>query len=134
MFITSLLLELFQMATSSSTTSVAGTISSALASSVTSSVSTGSAGSGTLAGLILNLRTATKAPTITAICDQIVRTSGLPAGAIDAAEQLAEANLLTDATARWEGIQDGINRLQALNTAASQQLGVLSSLLSKIGL
>jgi hypothetical protein len=127
-----ILLELFKMATS--TTSIAGTVSSALASSVQSSVSSGTAGSGTLAGLILNLQMATKASTVAAICDQIIRTPGLPAGAVDAAEELQDANAAADATARMEGIQAGISRLQAINTAASQQLGVLSGFLARIGL
>jgi hypothetical protein len=126
------LLEFFRMA--STMTNVAGAVSSVLANSAQSAASSGTAGTGILAGLILNLQMASKSATIAAICDQIIRTPGLPAGAVDAAEQLLDANATADPASRSLAISTGIQRLQAINTAASQQLGVLSRLLASIGL
>ena len=119
----------------STVTSATGTvISSVLAASAQSAITSGSAGTGTLAGLILNLQMAGKASSVAAICDQVIRTPGLPAGAVDAAEMILDANALTDPTARMQNIQVGISRLQAINTAASQQLGIVSRLFASMGL
>jgi len=120
--------------TSTVTSATGAVISSVLAASAQSAITSGSAGTGALAGLILNLQMAGKASSVAAICDQVIRTPGLPAGAVDTAESILDANALTDPTARMQGIQMGILRLQAINTAASQQLGVISRLFASMGL
>lgn len=119
---------------SNPTTNVAGTVASGLAAALSQNVATGTAATGTLAGLILNLQMATGQLSVSIVAEEIIRTPGLPAGALNAAEAVLVANQVADPVTRQEELNAAIVRLQAINTAAQQQMGMLSRFFASIGL
>lgn len=114
-------------------TTVTGTLAQNLLSQLTSQNTNQSAANTSLAGLVQNLNAVSSDRAISRICDQIMATPNAGA-AINIAEKIQNDLLITDPTLKQITLMHDFATLQAVITVQTHSTGVLSSLLSGLGL
>ena len=118
---------------------VTGTLASSVVNALTGSSTNQSAANTALAGIVQNMASASSTTGILAMCDQIMRTPN--AGAAAAVAEVivnditpGSPNYIADATLRAVTVQGKIAVLQSIITTQTHSSGLISSLLSSIGL
>lgn len=115
------------------TTSVAGTIATDVLTSASNSASSSSSANTTLSGLLLNLEMVSDPALQAEVAMEIIRTPGLPSGAVMIAEKLIADLKIADPVARAEAVRNDVQALQAVATLANQSTSTMSKILSALG-
>lgn len=119
--------------TVSTAQTVGGTLAASVINSLTSSNASSTTANATLSGLVANLSGATQINTIQMIANQIIMTPNAGVAASIAEKIIADCQI-ADATLREIKLAGDISTLQHIITVQTHSTGLISGLLSNLGL